>query len=111
MKIAVTPHALHLLFCTNTRADKSQSCGDAPDIHELAETLKARFKAEKLPVRVSRTACLGPCAQGPNIMGYTQGLSQGLWFQEVKVADADAITAKVREVLSLPQTDSREPKV
>lgn len=110
MKIAVTPHALHLLFCTNTRADKSQSCGDAPDIHELAETLKARFKAEKLPVRVSRTACLGPCAQGPNIMAYPQGL----WFQEVKVADADAITAKVREVLGMPQssrpqTDSQVP--
>jgi (2Fe-2S) ferredoxin len=95
MKIAVTPHALHLLFCTNTRADKSQSCGDAPDIHVLADELKARFKNEKLPVRVTRTGCLGPCAQGPNIMGYPHGL----WFQEVKTADADAIVARVKEAL------------
>jgi (2Fe-2S) ferredoxin len=96
MKIAATPHAVHLLFCTNTRADKSQSCGETPDTQILADQLKARFKQEKMPVRVTRSACLGPCAQGPNIMGYPHGL----WFQEVTVNDADAIVAKVREALA-----------
>jgi (2Fe-2S) ferredoxin len=96
MKIVATPHALHLLFCTNTRADGSQSCGDTPDTQLLAEQLKARFKAEKLPVRVTRTGCLGPCAQGPNIMAYPQQE----WFQHVTLDDADAIVERVKSLLA-----------
>ncbi len=98
MKLVKTPHALHLLFCTNTRADGSKSCGDSDHTQVLAEVLKARFKQEKLSVRVSRTACLGPCAQGPNIMAYPQQV----WFQEVHKEDADAIVDKVKALLAQP---------
>jgi (2Fe-2S) ferredoxin len=95
MRIEKTPHALHLFFCTNTRENGDKSCGDTPDTRLLAERLKERFKQAKLPVRVTRTACLGPCAQGPNIMAYPDNV----WFQDVREGDVDAIEAKVRDLL------------
>lgn len=95
MRIEATPHKLHLFFCTNTRENGEKSCGDTPDTALLAETLKKRFKEAKLPVRVTRTACLGPCAQGPNIMCYPQRV----WFQDVRAGDAEAIEAEVRRIL------------
>lgn len=96
MRIETTPHKLHLFFCTNTRESGEKSCGDTDATRVLAEKLKERFKKDKLPVRVTRTACLGPCAQGPNIMAYPHMC----WFQDVQVGDADAVEAKVRELLA-----------
>lgn len=95
MIIERTPHDLHLLFCTNTRSDHSKSCGDSPDTEVMADRLKARFKAEKMRVRITRTACLGPCAQGPNIMAYPQRI----WFQEVAIEDTEIIFQKVKSLL------------
>src|SRR3954463_15471315 len=95
MRIEITPHKVHLFFCTNTRENGDKSCGDTGVTQVLAEKLKERFKQAKLPVRVTKTACLGPCAQGPNIMCYPQQV----WFQDVKLDDIDAIEAKVRELL------------
>jgi (2Fe-2S) ferredoxin len=97
MKIEPTPHKLHLFFCTNTRENGEKSCGDTEDTQVLADNLKLRFKGNKLPVRISRTACLGPCAQGPNIMGYPQNI----WFQDVRKEDEEAIAAGVLRILSL----------
>ena len=96
MRIEKTPHKLHLFFCTNTRENGDKSCGDTPTNARMAEELKARFKQAKLPVRISRTACLGPCAQGPNIMAYPHQV----WFQGVHPEDIDAIEARVRELLA-----------
>jgi (2Fe-2S) ferredoxin len=95
MKVTETPHKLHLFFCTNTRENGEKSCGDTEDTRVLAEKLKARFKEGRLPIRITRTACLGPCAQGPNIMCYPQNV----WFQDVRVSDMDAIEAEVRRQL------------
>jgi hypothetical protein len=61
MDIETTPHKLHLFFCTNTRKSGEKSCGDTPATEYLAEKLKKRFKEDKLPVRITRTGCLGPC--------------------------------------------------
>lgn len=96
MRLEATPHKLHLFFCTNTRENGEKSCGDTPDTAELADILKQRFKQAKLPIRITRTACLGPCAQGPNIMCYPQQA----WFQDVRTGDADAIEAEVKRILS-----------
>jgi (2Fe-2S) ferredoxin len=96
MRIEKTPHKLHLFFCTNVRENGDKSCGDTEATRVLAERLKERFKQAKLPVRITRTGCLGPCAQGPNIMAYPDKC----WFQDVKVEDMDAIEAKVRELLA-----------
>lgn len=97
-KITVTPHKLHLFFCTNTRENGEKSCGDSEDTRILADTLKQRFKESKTPVRITRTACLGPCAQGPNIMAYPQEV----WFQDVHVEDIDAIEEAVKKLLANP---------
>lgn len=96
MRIETTPHRLHLFFCTNTRESGEKSCGDTEATRVLAEKLKERFKRDKLPVRISRTGCLGPCAQGPNIMAYPHKC----WFQDVRVEDLDAVEARVRELLT-----------
>jgi (2Fe-2S) ferredoxin len=96
MRIESTPHKLHLFFCTNTRDSGEKSCGDTEDTRILSEKLKKRFKQDKLPVRITRTACLGPCAQGPNIMCYPQQV----WFQDVSVDDIDSIEKAVRKILA-----------
>lgn len=96
------PHALHVLVCTNARHDGTPSCGDSGEMPRLFETLKARLKAEKLPVRVSRTGCLGPCAQGPNVLCYAREGKPGVWLQGVGEADADAVAARVRALLAAP---------
>ncbi len=96
MHIDITPHEIHLFFCTNTREDGSQSCGDTSVNADLAVQLKERFKKAKLPVRISRTACIGPCAQGPNVMIYPQRV----WLQKVEAQDIDAIEAKVKDLYS-----------
>lgn len=103
MRIEQTPHKLHLFFCTNTRENGDKSCGDTEDTRVLAEKLKMRFKESKLPVRITRTGCLGPCAKGPNIMCYPQQV----WFQNVRKADLDAIEESVRKILASGSEDSR----
>lgn len=100
MNKAPTPHKLHLFFCTNTRENGDKSCGDTKDTKILAEDLKTRFKKEKLPVRITRTGCLGPCAQGPNIMCYPQQV----WFQDVSRDDIDEIEAEVKKILASAST-------
>lgn len=99
MKLVRTPHKLHMFFCTNTRDNGDKSCGDTKDTKILAEDLKERFKRAKLPVRVTRTKCLGPCAQGPNIMCYPQEA----WFQDVRASDIDSIEAEVKRILAAPK--------
>lgn len=72
-------------------------------MQRLFETLKPRLKEAKLPVRVSRTGCLGPCAQGPNVMCYGNVLSErgkpGVWFQAVGEGDVAELEARVKELL------------
>ncbi|MBW8887722.1 MAG: (2Fe-2S) ferredoxin domain-containing protein [Fibrobacteres bacterium] len=96
MRLQATPHKLHLFFCTNTRENGDKSCGDTPATRVLADLLKARFKEAKLPIRITRTSCLGPCAQGPNIMCYPQEV----WFQDVREEDVDEIEAQVKRILA-----------
>jgi len=94
-----TPHKLHILVCTNARHDGTPSCGDSGEAQRVFENLKARLKEAKLPVRVSRTGCLGPCAQGPNVMCYGREGTPGVWLQGVAEGDLEAIEAKVRTLL------------
>ncbi len=95
MQTVKTPHPVHVLVCTNARHDGTPSCGDSGEAQRVFEQLKARLKEAKLPVRVSRTGCLGPCAQGPNVMCYPQGV----WFQAVSEEDIPEIESRVRDLL------------
>jgi (2Fe-2S) ferredoxin len=100
-----TPHKLHILVCTNARHDGTPSCGDSGEAQKIFETLKVRLKEAKLPVRVSKTGCLGPCAQGPNVMCYGHALTEsgkpGVWFQAVGEGDLGELEAKVKEMLKI----------
>ena len=93
-----TPHPLHILVCTNARQDGTPSCGDSGEAQRVFERLKNQLKAAGLPVRVSRTGCLGPCAQGPNVMCYPHGI----WLQGVREGDLGELEALARELLSVP---------
>jgi (2Fe-2S) ferredoxin len=95
-----TPHKLHILVCTNARHDGTPSCGDSGEMKKLAVDLKTRLKEAKLPVRVTQTGCLGPCAQGPNVMCYSAQGGPGVWLQGVGEGDVPEIEAKVREILA-----------
>jgi (2Fe-2S) ferredoxin len=95
-----TPHKLHILVCTNARHDGTPSCGDSGEAQVVFETLKKRLKEAKLPVRVTKTGCLGPCAQGPNVMCYGQLGAPGVWFQAVGEEDVSEIEAKVKGMLA-----------
>lgn len=103
MDIETTPHKLHLFFCTNTRKSGEKSCGDNSATEYLADKLKKRFKEDKLPVRITRTGCLGPCGKGPNIMAYPQEV----WFQDVDEDDLDAIETRVRKILASGEAGKR----
>lgn len=94
----VTPHKLHVLVCTNARHDGTPSCGDSGEAQRVFETLKKDLKEAKLPVRVSRTGCLGPCAQGPNVMCYGRQGAPGVWFQAVGEGDVGEIEARVKDL-------------
>jgi (2Fe-2S) ferredoxin len=96
MRIEKTPHRLHILVCTNARHDGTPSCGDSGDSQRVFEKLKARLKEAKLPVRVSRTGCLGPCPQGPNVMCYPHGV----WLQEVGEGDLESLESMARDLLA-----------
>jgi (2Fe-2S) ferredoxin len=102
LKATKTPHPLHLFFCTHTRENGEKSCGDTPDTQILADRLKQRFKDSKTPIRITRTGCLGPCAQGPNIMAYPQEV----WFQDMHVEDLDALEIEVKRIFAKPRSGS-----
>lgn len=110
-----TPHKLHVFICTNARHDGTPSCGDSGEMQRLFETLKPRLKEAKLPVRVSRTGCLGPCAQGPNVMCYGNALSArgqaGVWFQGVGEGDVEQLEARVKELLRPWPAQGGSPRV
>ncbi len=109
MKTTKTPHPIHMFFCTNTREDKSQSCGDDETTTLLAAQLKERFKKAGLPVRITRTGCLGPCAQGPNIMIFPQQI----WLQKVHMQDLEEIEKQVEALAAAGysvQPANRDPE-
>ncbi len=87
MNIVKTPHSLHFLVCTNRRENGDKSCGDSGIADQVFDQLKGRLKELKASIRVSRTGCLGPCAQGPNVMCYPEGI----WLQNVGLEDMDSL--------------------
>ena len=75
-----------VLVCTNQRTDGTKCCA-AGGSDELREQLKAKVKEAKLPVRVSKSGCLGMCETGPTVVI----MPDNLWFGAVAVQDIDEI--------------------
>lgn len=92
-----TPYVCHLFVCLNDRQGARKSCADGRSA-EIKDYLKEQVAARgwKGRVRVSHSGCMGLCEKGPNVMIHPQGL----WFNAVTRADADAILDRVAELLS-----------
>ena len=91
MQEAVTPFATHVFVCQATRDDGRPACGNRWDAGAAADELKAALKAAGVSARVSRSGCLGPCAEGPNVMVYPGKV----WFQGCAQEDIPAIASQL----------------
>lgn len=75
----------HVFVCTNV------DCADRGSV-PLLRRLRAEVKAEGLVrrVRVTRTACMGRCGEGPSVAVYPDGI----WYRHVTAADVPEIVAE-----------------
>jgi sirohydrochlorin ferrochelatase/(2Fe-2S) ferredoxin len=81
------PLKKHVLVCGNVDCVDRGSIGV---LDEMRRSLQARGRARD--VRVTRTACMGRCGEGPTVAVYPDGV----WYRGVRATDADEI---VREHL------------
>lgn len=81
------PLKKHVLVCGNVDCvERGSTCV----LDEIRRSLHVRGRARE--VRVTRTACLGRCGEGPTVAVYPDGV----WYRGVRPTDADEI---VREHL------------
>ena len=86
-----TPFASHVFVCQATREDGKPACGNRWDAGAAADTLKVALKAAGVSARVSRSGCLGPCAEGPNVMLYPGKI----WFKGCAQEDIPEIVNRL----------------
>lgn len=79
----------HLFVCTGTKADGKEGICHARGAAAIVEHLRARIKAEGLPIHVNESDCFrcGISGCGPNMVIYPEGV----WYGALTVADADEI--------------------
>jgi (2Fe-2S) ferredoxin len=80
----------HVFFCTNQKDNGKQCCaeGDALAMWAYArERCKEAGLTAHDNVRISKSGCLGRCAEGPCLVVYPQGR----WYRYETKADIDAI--------------------
>ena len=80
-----------LLVCCNGRGPGEEACGNrgSAEVHRI---LKERVRAKGLQgrCRVSRSLCLGLCAEGPVVAV----LPENAWYSRVAPSDAEGIARK-----------------
>lgn len=81
----VHPYKKLLLVCTNCK-DEGKCCAGGGS-EPIRDALKAKVKESGLPVRVSKTGCMGMCPTGPTVVI----MPDDLWFGGVTMADVDRI--------------------
>lgn len=91
MRESHPPFATHVFVCQATREDGKPACGNRWDAGRAADELKSALKSAGVSARVSRSGCLGPCAEGPNVMLYPGKV----WFQGCSLEDVPAIVDRV----------------
>ena len=90
-----TPHAPPfervIFVCCNERESGEAACANRGSA-ELQKQLKAYMKSKNLQgrCRVSKSLCLGLCAQGPNICV----MPENAWYHGVTSADLEEIQKK-----------------
>lgn len=93
IKLDTNYYKQHWLFCTNVRTNGKACCG-LRNGEKFAEYAKDSLKKHNLhgkgKIRVSRTACLGRCSDGPILVIYPEAT----WYQIEDFADIDDLVAK-----------------
>jgi (2Fe-2S) ferredoxin len=78
----------HVFVCTNVKEDGRKSCGGS-HADETAAYLSQRLKEENAwgpgKIRVTKTKCLGRCAEGPCTVVYPEGE----WYRLLSPRDVD----------------------
>jgi (2Fe-2S) ferredoxin len=86
----LTYYRKHVFLCTNQKAAGKQCCANIGS-EQFFDYMKAKLKEHGLhgpdKIRVSKSACLGRCEQGPCIVIYPEGI----WFTYATKADIDEI--------------------
>lgn len=76
----------HVFFCTNRKTNGKKCCAEG-DSERLAEFAKQQLRQRELfgegKIRVSKSACLGRCQQGPCMVIYPEGT----WYTYQNEAD------------------------
>jgi sirohydrochlorin ferrochelatase/(2Fe-2S) ferredoxin len=73
----------HVAVCTN------QTCAGNGSAKILERFRQAVRDSDECDARITRTSCLGPCGDGPNVAVYPDGV----WYQGVEPDDADRIVS------------------
>ena len=91
-----SPYLVHIFVCTNDRQGKRASCADRQS-PALKAALKQFIKTQGWQgrVRVSTSGCMGCCNTGANVMLYPQGI----WYQQVTMADIPMLEQRIRQLL------------
>ncbi len=91
-----TPYDCHIFVCTNDRQGRRKSCADHDSL-TIGKLLKDAVNDRGLKgrVRVSKSGCLGLCADGPNVIVYPQKI----WFSNVQKEDISEILRKAEPFL------------
>ena len=88
---ASAPFERVIFVCCNQREAGEAACANRGSA-DLQKQLKAHMKSKNLQdrCRVSRSLCLGLCAQGPNVCV----MPENVWYHGVTSADLEAIQKK-----------------
>jgi (2Fe-2S) ferredoxin len=79
----------HVFFCTNQKEGGKKCCG-AAEATEMFQYARQRAAVAGLPgqgIRISKSGCLGRCAEGPCVVVYPEGR----WLTYRSREDVDAI--------------------
>lgn len=97
MREAESPFVCHIFVCTHDREGAKRSCADFHS-RRISKALKDSVNSRgwKGRVRVSRSGCLGLCAEGPVVMIYPQKIV----FSEVSPDDVPVIIANVENLVN-----------
>lgn len=84
----------HLFICTNLKPEGRESCGPK-GADELVLNLKVRLREDDLweKVKVTKSGCLGPCAQGISATLYPDNLL----ITGITLDDEDALYKLITE--------------
>ncbi len=86
----MTYYSKHIFLCTNRKAAGKKCCADSGG-EPFFDYMKSKLLELGLhgpgKIRVSKSACLGRCSEGPCIVIYPEGI----WYTYTSIADIDEI--------------------